>query len=46
MTLRDVLNAIDLLLRMSFVDLSRMKLIVPKIGQKYFLFFGGSSKIH
>ena len=34
MSLRDVLNAIDLLLGMPFVDISRTKWIVSKIGQK------------
>ena len=37
MSLRD--NDINLLSGMSFVDLSKMKLIVQKIGQKYFSFW-------
>ena len=37
MSLRD--NGIDLLSGMSFVDLSKMKLIVQKIWQKYFSFW-------
>ena len=44
MSLRGVLNAIDLLLGMSFVDLSRMKGVVSKIGQKYFLFWADLAK--
>ena len=32
-------NDIDLLSGMSFVDQSKMKLIVQKIGQKYFSFW-------
>ena len=36
--LSDILNAIDFLLGMSSVDLCRMKGVVLKIGQKYFLF--------
>ena len=39
MSLRDTSNAIYLLLGVSFIDLSRMKWIVRKIGQKYFLFW-------
>ena len=44
MSLRDVLNTIDLLLGMFFVDLSRMKGVVSKIGQKYFLFCADLAK--
>ena len=44
MSLRDVLNAMNLLLGMPFVDLSRMKWTVSKIGQKYFLFLADLAK--
>ena len=44
MSLRDVLNAMNLLFRMSFVALSRMKRTVSKTGQKYFLFLADLPK--
>ena len=38
MSVRDVLNAINLLFGMSFVDLSRIKWFVLKIGQNFSCF--------